>query len=136
MSNNKGELKLDDILIVVLGLFVIFLIIKLLSALTILVPLGLVLLYTSPRTGLIVSGAIAFLGIIAMSLIPDLWFVKGTQDSISFASKMALGGVVNCAASFWAMKNPTKWETARKKTTEAIDRILRKIGFISEEDKQ
>lgn len=132
MSDNKGELKLDDILIGVLGLFVIFLIIKLLSALLILVPLVLVLLYTSPRTGLIVSGATAFLGIIAMSLIPDVSFVQGTQDSISFASKMALGGIVNCAAAFWAMKNPTKWQTSQKRITEAIDRILRRIGFISE----
>ena len=136
MSVEDEGLKLEHIVIVVLGLFAIFVIIKFLSALIIMVPLALVLIYTKPQTGLIISGATAFLGVIAVSLIPDVWFVQGTQDSIGFAFKMVLGGVVICAASFWAVKNPNKWKSWQKRITDAIDGILKKIGFISEEDKK
>ncbi|MDG1432229.1 MAG: hypothetical protein P8Q23_11700 [Paracoccaceae bacterium] len=135
MSVEDEGLKLEHVVIVVLGLFAIFVVIKFLSALIVLVPLSLVLIYTSPKTGLIISGATAFLGIIAASLIPDIWFVQGTQDSISFASKMVLGGIIICATSFWALKNPSKWQDWQKRITDAIDRVLKKIGFISEEDK-
>ncbi|AUJ63487.1 hypothetical protein B9057_03785 [Aestuarium zhoushanense] len=132
MSDEEG-IKLEHVVIVVLGLFVIFLVVKFLSALIVLVPLTLVLVYTSPRIGLIISGSVGFVGLVAGSLIPDLWFVQGTQDSISFAAKMALGGVVVTIASFWSLKNPTKWQGWQQRIVTAIDRVLKKIGFISDE---
>jgi len=132
MSEEEG-LKLEHIIIVVLGLFAIFVVIKFLSALIVLVPLSLVLVYTSPRVGLIISGIVAFVGLVAGSLIPDLWFVQGTQDSISFAAKMALGGIIVTVASFWALKNPSKWSIGQERITTAIDRVLKKVGFIAEE---
>ena len=135
MSVEDEGLKLEHVVIVVLGLFAIFIVIKFLSALIVMVPLTTVLIYTNPKTGLIISGATAFLGVIASALIPDIWFVQGTQDSISFAFKMVLGGTAICATSLWAFKNPSKWQVWQKKITDAIDRVLKKIGFISEEDK-
>ncbi len=132
MSDEDG-FKLEHVVIVVLGLFAIFVVIKFLSALIVLVPLTLVLVYTSPRVGLIISGSVGFVGLVAGSLIPDLWFVQGTQDSISFAAKMALAGVVVAIVSFWALKNPSKWQSWKQRIVTAIDRVLKKIGFISEE---
>lgn len=132
MSVEDEGLKLEHVVIVVLGVFAIFVVIKFLSALIVMVPLSLVLIYTNPKTGLIISGATAFLGIIASALIPDIWFVQGTQDSISFAFKMVLGGIVICATSFWAFKNPVKWQIWQKRITDAIDRVLKKVGFISD----
>lgn len=135
MTKEDEGLKLEHVIIVVLGLFAIFIVIKFLSALTILVPLFLVLIYTTPKRGLTISGATAFLGIIAVSLIPDIGILQGTQDSISFAFKMVIGGIIMCVVSSWALKNPIKWGGWQKRIKDAIDSILKKIGFISEENK-